>query len=210
MPQKRNPFLLEHAQGRTTSTLGAFVSAITAMHSTPFTNSIAVGSEATRHVWQAMEDISDAALLTRLVIARTRPRSDLMLHRTVAGMTTATALANRIVSETECDFRAAHRLVGEMILHFIGNDVPYREDQISAYLQSRGLTVSLTGLDSVSVVESSEWGGGSGANSIERSLQSSYTQWADQVRRSRRLIVDWDRAKDHLEEAVKDVGHHKM
>src|SRR5207302_5784651 len=44
MPQKRNPFLLEHVQGKAGSLVGAFVHAITAMHATPFTNSIAVGT----------------------------------------------------------------------------------------------------------------------------------------------------------------------
>lgn len=210
MPQKRNPFLLEHVQGRTTSTLGAFVSAMTAIHSTPFTNSIAVGTEAVRHVWQALEDISDALLLIRLVIARAQPRRDSMLHRADAGMTTATALANRIVSETECDFRTSHRIVGEMILHFIRNGIPYQEDKISGYLQSRGLAVSVAGLDPVSITESSEWGGGPGANSIEHSLHSSRIKWADQVRWCRQLVLGWQKAKSEIEEAVSNIGCHQI
>jgi argininosuccinate lyase len=51
MPQKRNLFLLEHIQGRSTAAIGAFVHSSTAMHSTPFTNSIAVGTEAVSPVW---------------------------------------------------------------------------------------------------------------------------------------------------------------
>jgi len=205
MPQKRNPFLLEHVQGRTSSVLGAFVSAITATHSTPFTNSIAVGTEAIRPVWQAFQDISDALILIRLVVANAKPRKDVMLRSAAAGMTTAIALANRLVRETDCDFRTAHRLIGEMILHFIEDNIPYQEDQIAAFLRSRNLFVSVTGLDPVSVTDALEWGGGPSAGSIERSLQSSQKRYADHKRWSRQFSQSWSRAKIDLDKAVEEI-----
>jgi len=45
MPQKRNAFLLEHVKGRGGAPLGAFTAAAMAMHATPFSNSVAVGTE---------------------------------------------------------------------------------------------------------------------------------------------------------------------
>src|SRR5262245_55597348 len=43
MPQKRNPFLLEHVQGRTAAALGGLTHALAATRNTSFTNAIAVG-----------------------------------------------------------------------------------------------------------------------------------------------------------------------
>src|SRR6266571_7495745 len=80
MPQKRNPFLLEHVQGRSTAALGAFVSASSAMHAKPFTNSISVGTEAVSHVWPALQNIMEAATLARLVVAGAKPQPEAMLR----------------------------------------------------------------------------------------------------------------------------------
>src|SRR6267154_1495489 len=115
MPQKRNPFLLEHIQGRTASGLGAFVTAPTAMHNAPFTNSIAVGTEAVQPVWQALQDTADMAILLRLVISGAKPIAPAMLRRAVDGFSNATEIANRVMYETGTDFRTAHRIVGRAI-----------------------------------------------------------------------------------------------
>lgn len=54
MPQKRNPFLLEHVQGRATASLGAFTAAASSMTTASYTNAIAVGTEALRHTWPGL------------------------------------------------------------------------------------------------------------------------------------------------------------
>ncbi|HEX8245934.1 MAG TPA: lyase family protein, partial [Longimicrobium sp.] len=53
MPQKRNAFLLEHVKGRGGAPLGAFTAAAMAMHATPFSNSVAVGTEGVKPLWGA-------------------------------------------------------------------------------------------------------------------------------------------------------------
>ncbi len=80
MPQKRNPFLLEHVQGRTASALGAFVNAIGATRNVPFTNTISVGTESIRPTWNALTDITDATILLRLVISQAQPNAERMLQ----------------------------------------------------------------------------------------------------------------------------------
>ncbi|WP_369234223.1 argininosuccinate lyase [Streptomyces sp. R21] len=115
MPQKRNPFLLEHIQGRSTASLGAFVSAAAAMTTAGYTNAIAVGTEAVRHLWPALGDTTDTVTLLRLVVAGTEPRPERMAARARDGFTAATYLAERLVMEG-MPFRAAHHLVGETVL----------------------------------------------------------------------------------------------
>jgi argininosuccinate lyase len=115
MPQKRNPFLLEHIQGRSTASLGAFVGAASAMTTAGYTNAIAVGTEAMRHLWPGLSDTTDAVTLLRLVVAGTEPLPERMAARAREGFTAATYLAERLVLEG-MPFRAAHHLVGETVL----------------------------------------------------------------------------------------------
>jgi argininosuccinate lyase len=115
MPQKRNPFLLEHVKGRSARAAGAFVAAATAMHATPFANSVAVGTEGCAGAVEALDAAADSVTLLRLVVAGAKPHPGAMLTRAIAGQTTATAAAERLVTEHGLSFREAHHLVGELL-----------------------------------------------------------------------------------------------
>lgn len=115
MPQKRNPFMLEHIQGKTALVAGAFQSAVTAMHASYFSNSIAVCTEGVKPLWVALEELTSAVTLTRLVVAAAQPRWKEMLRSAIAGYTTASVAADSIVRCCALDFRSAHRLVGQLI-----------------------------------------------------------------------------------------------
>jgi argininosuccinate lyase len=115
MPQKRNPFLLEHVKGRSARATGAFVAATTAMHAAPFANSVAVGTEGCAGAVEALDGAADSAALLRLVVAGARPKPERMLARATAGHTTATAWAERLVAEEGISFREAHCAVGRRL-----------------------------------------------------------------------------------------------
>jgi argininosuccinate lyase len=142
MPQKRNPFLLEHVKGRSGRAAGAFVAAATAMHGTPFANSVAVGTEGCAGAVEALETTSDAVALLRLVVAGAKPRPAAMLARAAAGDTTATAAAERLVAEEGLSFREAHHRVGRLLTE--GAD-------------------GAGGLDPAAVARAARFGGGPGA-----------------------------------------------
>jgi argininosuccinate lyase len=115
MPQKRNPYFLEHIQGKAGLVTGAFMGAITAMCGTPFTNCIAVGTEAVRPLWTAFDEVQKSAVLLRLMIASARPRPERMRSSVIVGNTTATLLADALVRDRGVDFRSAHAMVGRII-----------------------------------------------------------------------------------------------
>lgn len=123
MPQKRNPFLLEHIQGRATASLGAFSAAASAMATAPYTNSIAVTNEALRQVWPGLRNTTDAVTLLRLVLAGAEPDAGLMLRRAVDGHTSATYLAEQLVS-SGMPFRSSHHLVGRVVLRALNASRP--------------------------------------------------------------------------------------
>ena len=187
MPQKRNPFVLEHVKGRSGRAAGAFVAAATAMHATPFANSVAVGTEGCAGVVEALGATADAVTLLRLVVSGARPQPAAMLARAAAGGTTATALAERLMIQEGLSFREAHHVVGRRLTE---ND------------SRRGSTNGVSDLDPVAVARAARFGGGPGASPPLDDLRwrraGAVTELADRVRR-------WRRADAELAAAVGDL-----
>ncbi|MFD9574663.1 lyase family protein [Streptomyces sp. NPDC059982] len=171
MPQKRNPFLIEHIQGRATSALGAFTAAASAMATAPYTNAIAVGTEAMRHVWPGLRGTTDAVVLLRLVVAGAEPDADRMLRRAVEGFTSATYLAERLVA-SGMPFRAAHHLVGRTALEALDTSRPLAKTaatvpQIAALAPPGDLD---DWLHPAAVARANAYGGGPGGDSADHAL----------------------------------------
>lgn len=172
MPQKRNPFVLEHVQGRSAVVLGAFTGAVAAMHGKPFTNSIAVGAEGVEPIWNALENVTEATTLARLFVAGARPNADTMLSRAVSGYTAATEVANQLVAAGGLPFRRAHFEVGMLINQ--------------AQLDGDSLT-----LDPAAVAAASTYGGGPGKASLELIIEKLLVDWRAQAHQKRNLAQAW-------------------
>ncbi|WP_395367100.1 argininosuccinate lyase [Streptomyces sp. YH02] len=193
MPQKRNPFLLEHIQGRATASLGHLVSAASSMATAGYTNAIAVGTEAVRQLWPGLRGTNDAVTLMRLVIQGATPDRDRMHERCVDGYTTATYLAERMVLDG-VPFRLAHHHVGQAVLASLNDHVP--------------LTAGLDGMNSPSpeaVAEACAHGGGPGAGAVRQTVQAlraDLTRLNGLLgeRRSR-----WDASRVALDEKVRSL-----
>ncbi|MGW2046472.1 argininosuccinate lyase [Streptomyces sp. NPDC001858] len=176
MPQKRNPFLLEHVQGRATAGLGAFTAAASSMVTASYTNAIAVGNEALRHVWPGLRTTADAVTLLRLVIQGAAPETERMVQRAVDGFTPATYMAERLVA-AGMPFRSAHHLVGTTVLHALdtsrslaaaARDVP----EIAAIGRSDLLVddEEADWLNPTAVAQACAYGGGPGGDSLSSAL----------------------------------------
>jgi argininosuccinate lyase len=197
MPQKRNPFLLEHVKGRSARAAGAFVAAATAMHATPFANSVAVGTEGCAGVTEALGAAADGVTLLRLVVAGAKPQPGTMLARAVAGQTTATARAERLMTEEGLSFREAHQLVGRLLT---AEDDRRRSSGTPVVPQERGEEPN--GLEPVAVARAARFGGGPGGpaplDDLRHRRAAAALRLADRVRR-------WHRADAELTAAVADL-----
>ncbi|CAM5641905.1 argininosuccinate lyase OS=Streptomyces tendae OX=1932 GN=argH PE=4 SV=1 [Streptomyces tendae] len=101
MPQKRNAFLLEHVKAKAAAAVGAWTASAAAMKSTPFTNSIEVGTEAVGGAWSALATVHDGVLLAQVLVSGARP------GRTADG---AAGRAEGFVTARWCSTcRASHR-----------------------------------------------------------------------------------------------------
>jgi argininosuccinate lyase len=205
MPQKRNPFLLEHVLGRTSSQLSAFVQSLMAMHSAPFTNSISVGCEAVKPVWNALQSLTETVHLMCLIVGRATPNRDKMCARALEGFTTATEFANRLVCDRCFDFRSAHRIVGEAISAAIekGSNVL---EEVAGVAAGKGLILASDSFSPAAVVQSLEFGGGPGPRSMRTCLDHLRGTWSCHLRQIRSLRKSWREAEIKLQEAVGELS----
>ncbi|MEV5210947.1 argininosuccinate lyase [Micromonospora sp. NPDC053740] len=114
MPQKRNAFLLEHLKAKAAAAIGAWTASASAMKSTPFTNSIEVGTEAVAAAWPGFDAVRDGVLLAQVLVTGARPNATRMEQRAKEGFVTATVIANRLVAQG-VPFRTAHHVVGAAV-----------------------------------------------------------------------------------------------
>jgi argininosuccinate lyase len=202
MPQKRNPFLLEHVQGRSMAALGEFVAATSASHATSFTNSIAVGTEAAHHVWAGLAHVREAAALARLVVAGARPAPFRMLLRAQQGFTAATELSNRLVTREGISFRTAHRRVGELINAI---EAAQAGSQGDAGLDGSPPPAWPSDLDPAVVAETSVYGGGPGPASFARAAGEVRAAWHEQLHYLRAKLRAWRCAEAALDTTVSRI-----
>lgn len=203
MPQKRNPFLLEHVQGRTASALGGFSTALAASRNVPFTNSISVGTESVRPIWNTVRDITDAATLLRITIAHAQPLPERMLRRALEGFTNATALATDLVLKQGMDFRSAHHVVGSAITEAIANG----QASVQEILKNNPelLQVSWKEIEPQACVARNRYGGGPAPEVLQAAGEKLREKWLDHYRRVRRQANHWKAAGQMLEEAVANI-----
>jgi argininosuccinate lyase len=204
MPQKRNAFLLEHVKGRGGAPLGAFTAAAMAMHATPFSNSVAVGTEGVKPLWSALQEVTEATLLARLAVAGAQPQPERMRRRAAEGFTAATELANRLVLETGISFRSAHHQVGALVTR-AGEQGRSLDEAAEQLFREHGIAADPGWLDPAGVAASAAFGGGPGGASLGRILAELRGEWSGAARRLRERSRQWDAGDRALAAAVAGV-----
>ena len=121
MPQKRNAFLLEYLKARPSRVVGAWVAAVTAVKSVPFTNSIEVGTEAMAPIGPALLTVRDVLAVAALIVAGAQPRPGTARAAAARGFVDATAMANELVRRG-VPFREAHECIGTAVRHAVEDD----------------------------------------------------------------------------------------
>jgi argininosuccinate lyase len=115
MPQKRNAFVLENIRGLAVRPSAALVNCLMAMKSTPFSNSVEVGTEAVAPAWPAFAAAGDALRLMALLLRHMEVDRGQMLAFLDGAETTMTALADHLVARHGLAFRTAHDAVASLV-----------------------------------------------------------------------------------------------
>jgi argininosuccinate lyase len=204
MPQKRNPYLLELALGRSATAIGALTTLATAMHGTPFSNSATVSTETARQVFTPLRDLADSADLLRIMIRGVEPQVATMLERARNGYTAATALADRLTIRNEGRFRDAHHEVGKIVTAAIASGGLSLEQAAYQWFDSKP-PVPLDGLDPASVARAAEHGGGPGSASQKVILNRLSEALSNRFVRIKKVAHQWRTAADRLRQVVNEL-----
>jgi argininosuccinate lyase len=204
LPQKRNAFLLEHVQARAGAPIGAFTAASMAMHATPFSNSVAVGTEGVQPLWSALDQLTDAVVLARLMTAGARPQPRTMWRRANDGFTAATELANRLVLEAGLSFRQAHHRVGELVGEADERRQAFDEAAVSL-LRQHGLAADSGWLDPTSIAGGAVYGGGAAPDSFSRVAAVLRRGWTAAAGRLAQQTRRWSDGARLLQAAVRRI-----
>jgi argininosuccinate lyase len=201
MPQKRNPFLLEHVQGKAAGCLGSFAGAVAAMSTASYTNAIAVGTEGVAYLWAGLRNMTEAADLLRLIVEGAEPVEWRMAERAEAGHTTATYVAELLVRRGAV-FRKAHYQVGRMVSAALARHEPLSAVAMEAV--GDGIAAAEDWLAPATAARSAGYGGGPGQ---ETSIAS--VALRTDLRRLRGALSlrqeRWGEARVKLDEAVQQA-----
>lgn len=198
MPHKRNPFLLEQVQGKAGAVLGSFVAAITGMHSTPFTNCVAVGTEATRHVWSGIHNSIASVRLIRLCFTGLTVAEDTASGLLESSFVNAMESATRLALDSGIDFRSAHNEVGQLVTTAVECGI----STLSAIMQGGRMLNPEVSPTPHMIAKTARSGGGPAPESVAAALDV----LEKHVARSETLLRDldalWSRGGEELRSAI--------
>ena len=129
MPQKKNPDAIELIRAKCAIPVGAFSQTATTLHSLPTSYNLDL-QEITPRIWTTSETMQTLVNIVKALISRTKTvgidatRPDLI-------MTTATEIANVLVTELGIPFRYAHQIVASAAREFSESG----SDQADLWLQ---------------------------------------------------------------------------
>ncbi|RWG77323.1 MAG: ATP-grasp domain-containing protein [Mesorhizobium sp.] len=199
LPQKKNPFLLEHIKGSASTALGAYVSAATATCKSPFSNSIEVSNYGCSPLGSAEDNLKRAITLTSLIVKHMSFNVRSMRENLEDGLPMTSVAAERMASRG-IPFRKAHTLIGE---------IARRVSQRGGAAERRSeLASQLAGVLPASLEEcrdALQFGGGPGKSSTDDQLSIAKTLRRDMQLKCANISERWARAEIDRKQRVKEL-----
>ncbi len=125
MPQKKNPDIAELVRGKTGRVYGALISLLTTMKGIPLAYNKDM-QEDKELSFDAIDTVKNCIELFAGMLATTKFNKDIMAKSAMNGFTNATDAADYLVKKG-MPFRDAHRVIGELVLYCIDNDLSIDE-----------------------------------------------------------------------------------
>jgi argininosuccinate lyase len=117
MPQKRNPFVLEHIRARLDAAAMSFAELTLSTKSTPFTNSIEAGTEAVASFFDRIRDVQSSYLLLGLIVDGLKVNGERAMALAAEAAVGAAVTAEQRALCEQIPFRRAHQ---EVAAHIAG------------------------------------------------------------------------------------------
>ncbi|MER8969565.1 lyase family protein [Mesorhizobium sp. M0808] len=204
LPQKKNPFLLEHIKGSASTVIGAYVSAATAACKAPFSNSIEASNYGCSPLGPAEDALKRAITLTSLIV-RFMSFNVRSMRESLEDGSSMTAVAAERLASRGVPFRKAHTLLGE---------IAKRLSQDSSVAERRSeLASQLAGVLPASLEEcrnALQFGGGPGESSTDDQVSVAKALFRDMQLKCAEISERWALAEMHRKQRVKElIGRHQ-
>ncbi len=148
MPQKRNPFALEHIKAKVGHLTGALISTLTIQKGLNFMHCRDVSFESVAPIWDAFDQSEAMIQLMRRSLIGIQIDKKLMLKKASEDFGTATELADLLVREKDIPFRVAHNIVANVVVRTLEQSMNSNEisrDIIEkAAIEVTGTSINLT------------------------------------------------------------------
>jgi argininosuccinate lyase len=123
MPQKKNPYPFEYVRARAGHTIAKASSVHETLHNTNFQDIKDVEEDAVYPLFEAFEEVERSLELLDGTVASTEFKENNMLERAAEGFASCTELAAKLHRETDLSYRTTHRIVGDMVLRALNQDL---------------------------------------------------------------------------------------
>lgn len=199
LPQKKNPFLLEHIKGSASTVIGAYISAATATCKSPFSNSIEASNYGCAPRGLAEDALKRAITLTSLIVKFMSFNARSMRENLEDGSPMTAVAAERMASRG-VPFRKAHTLVGE-IAERLSQDggVAERRSELASHLADV-LPASLE-----ECRDALRFGGGPAKRSTDVQVSVAKTLFRDTQLKCADMRERWARAETYRKQRVKEL-----
>lgn len=212
MPQKKNPWVLEHIKAKAAHVEGCYMSALNVMKNVIYSHCEDMCGEAANYLFPGIEEFRVMCELMEVSIKGITVNRQRMLEKARSNFCTVTELANYLVRHDKISFRMAHDIVAGVVAymtehHKNASDIGTAEvNPIFEQLFGRKTTMTdeeiRAALDPVSIAYAKTCIGGTAPSEVNRQLDARQArldddnaELADRRRRVRQ-------AKEELEAAV--------
>ena len=118
MPQKKNPDVAEISRSKTAVLYGELMTILTILKALPHSYNRDL-QEVTPHLWNAVDTARSMLNITSDMLSSMNFKVDRGMELALANFSTATELADLMVSEKNLPFRIAHQIVGRTVTEAI-------------------------------------------------------------------------------------------
>lgn len=212
MPQKKNPWVLEHIKAKAAHVEGCFISSINVMKNVIYSHCEDMCGEAANYLFPGIEEMKVMCELMEVSIRGISVKKDRMIETARGNFCTVTELANYLVRHDGISFRMAHDIVADVVAYMIEHKK--KADEIGTdvvnpiFMKLFGRTTTMTdeevraALDPRKIAYAKTCIGGTAPEEVERQLNK---READ-LERDEAELADREAAvadaKRRLEEAV--------
>ncbi|TIV56419.1 lyase family protein [Mesorhizobium sp.] len=197
LPQKKNPYLLEHIKGSASTVIGAYVSAATATCKAPFSNSIESSNYGCSPLRLAEDALKRAIVLTSLIIKFMSFNVSSMRENLEDGLAMTTVAAERMASRG-VPFRTAHTQVSAIAARLSRDGCVNRNKLASALGEVLPASPE-------ECRDALRFGGGPGKESIDAQLSAAKSAHRDAQLKLAEIRESWACAGMHRKQRVKQL-----